>query len=126
MTEVDEEYYLNPDLNCESCSQRNKIKFGDDYANTPCSVCALKRNVPRQHKQIITPEHNQALISFIQKLLYVCRNEKRKEILFMLLRYPHLRDKEIAERLVQPRRNVSYHTKLIRRMLPELLKQRSL
>lgn len=126
MIKAEDDYYVDPGVNCESCPHKDKIRFGDDYANTPCSVCALKRNVYNQPKQIITPEHNQVLIAFIQKLLYVCRTERRKEILFLMLRYPNLRDKEIAERLSLPRRNVSYHTNLIRIMLPELLKQRSL
>lgn len=120
----EDEYFINPTLSCESCPHKSELQFGDDYENTACSACPLKHNPIHQRKQIIMPEQNIRLIAFIKRLLYVCRNERRTEILFIMLRHREYTDRRIAEAVNLPRRNVSYHTRIIRDLLPELIYRR--
>ena len=109
---------------CSSCQYKHLVTPGMDYWKSPCSACPLKKNSPVQTKQIIQPDNHQAerMIGFITRLMTVVASEKRRKILFILLRCPGIRDRQIAERLGLPRRNVSYHTHIIRSTLPELLK----
>ena len=106
---------------CSTCPMQSKIRPGMDYWQSPCSACSLKKDDPMQKKQIIRPEGPARLIKFIDRLLFVVRSERRRRILYDLLRHPGSRDSDIAARLNLPRRNVSYHTRIIRQTLPELL-----
>ena len=114
-------YFVPENLSCSSCSLKSKIRPGMRYEDTPCSICPLKKDVATQRKQIIRSNRSARLIGFVERLLSIAAHEKRKRILFLLLENPGLRDRQIADRLDLPRRNVSYHTRLIRDTLPELL-----
>ena len=97
-----------------------------DYWQSPCSSCPLKKNVAIQQKQIIQINSNaERMIAFVSRMLSVLNTEKRRKILFLMLRHPGIRDRQIADKLNLPRRNVSYHTRIIRMYLPELLKGKS-
>ncbi len=109
-------------LSCTTCPLKDRIRPGMDYWQSPCSACPLKRDDPSQKKQIIRPDGSARVIKFIERLLSVTKSERRKRILYDLLRHPGSRDSDIARRLDLPRRNVSYHVRIIRSTVPELLK----
>ena len=116
-------YHVPASLSCHSCPMKNQLKPGMDYAESPCSACPLKKDIQVQQKQIIQDNHQaERLIRFINRMLSVVHSSKRRSILFIMLRNPGIRDRQIAEKLDLPRRNVSYHTRIIRQTLPELLK----
>ena len=108
-------------LSCSACSLKDRIRPGMDYWQSPCSACPLKLDEPSQKKQIIRQDSSARLIGFVERLLSVVKSERRKRILYDLLRHPGSRDSDIALRLKISRRNVSYHTHIIRAAVPELL-----
>lgn len=121
MTTEPVNYFVPENLSCSSCSMKPMIRPGMRYEDTPCAICPLKKDVPVQRKQILRSARSTRIISFVNRLLSIVAHENRKRILFLLLEDPGLRDRQIADRLDLPRRNVSYHTRLIRDTLPELL-----
>jgi len=114
--------YPVPDsLSCSACPAKKRIRPGMDYLQSPCSSCPLKKDNPLQKKQIIRPDKAARMIGFIDRLLDVVKSERRKRILYDMLHHPGSRDSDIAQRLNLSRRNVSYHTRIIRTVLPELI-----
>ena len=108
-------------LSCSTCPLKTSIRPGMDYWQSPCSFCPLKNDDPMQKKQIIRPDGSARMIGFIERLLYVVKSDRRKRILYDLLRHPGSRDSDIARRLDLSRRNVSYHVRIIRTTLFELM-----
>ncbi|MBO4303533.1 MAG: winged helix-turn-helix domain-containing protein [Lentisphaeria bacterium] len=118
---------MTKEISCTSCPMKKKIVPGMRYEDSPCSACPLKNDSIIQKKQIIKKNfHAERIIDFLLRLEMIFALPKRKEILFLILRAPGISDKKIAEALGLSRRNVSYHTKLIRSTLPELVKGSSL
>ena len=108
-------------LSCSSCPMNKQIRPGMRYEDSPCASCPLKKDDQTQKKQIIRPDVGDRMIRFIDRLLFVVKSSRRKRILYDMLRHPGSRESEIARRLDLPRRNVSYHARIIRRSLPELM-----
>lgn len=116
------ELSLNPRLSCASCKFYLTAAPGSDYAASPCSSCEMKQDYHAQKKQIIpTGRDPEMLIDFLERLRSIVGNEKRRRILFVILRNPGIHDSTVAERLEIPRRTVSHHIRIIRLMLPEVM-----
>ena len=110
-------------MSCHNCIFTSHLSPGDDYNQTPCSICELAENTHKEEPEIIYEvADNEKIVSFIKKMIIVTSSPVRTKILFLLIRHPYIKDAEIASRMNIPRRNVSYHTRIIRKTIPELLK----
>lgn len=117
---MNSERFVKPELSCSSCRFYLAAPPGTPYADTPCSSCDMKHNFMFQKKQIIVHDP-ELLIDFLERLRTILSHEKRRRILFVVLRNPGIRDAAVAERLDLKRRIVSHHLRTIRLMLPEIM-----